>query len=199
MQYSAVSGAHHTWQDRVEPVSKHVTSHNWLPAGVASVAIFWIALLFIAINQTLPTGPGPDVTRPQNTATHMSVSSVPINNPSLTGSGAADAPVSVSSTTPAATSMKPASAAVPTPSILDPVLGGKGADPTPSVSTVTDPVTQAVADVTDVTVPAPTAVIPTPVVVPDAEISASVDTPLTPEPITIDLSTNHEGTIDLGL
>lgn len=173
MHYNVYEGAQNTWYDRFGSVSHQVTAHNWLPAAAAGIVILWLGLLFGALQQTGPTNPG----QPSDLSATRS-------SPPMTVTAAAGGAVGQSDNSSTRSAAQPVQSTADVPAMNVPttnsespitaasVIGGKGADSTPSSdSQPTAPVSPTVDTTTDLT----------------------VSTPLTPEPVTVDAGITNDG------
>ncbi len=75
MQYSMRQGVHSSWNDPLLDLPDHITSHNWLPAAVGSIAVVWLALLFVSMNQSFPAGIGIPSKQGKTNSHNLNVSS----------------------------------------------------------------------------------------------------------------------------
>lgn len=136
MQYNVREGAHSTWYERFGSVPQQITAHNWLPAAAAGVVIFWVGLLFAALNQTGPVNPGrpSDLTaaktNPPMLVTATSGGSMNTGGDASSSSRAAPAVPAAAAATGIGT-VTPVAEAPIIPAI-DVVVGGRGGDASPA-------------------------------------------------------------------
>lgn len=176
MYYNVYEGMQNTWYDRFGSVTDRVSSHNWLPAGVASLVLVWLGLLFMAIQPTISVNPGvpADLTATRNNPP-MSVTTATNGGGELGVRDSDSSMMTVGSTSNVATTTTEASSSEnPIAPMTDPIIGGRGADETPIVETPS--------------VPTPAA---------DVEVDT---TPITSEPVTVGVDTDDglQADVDAG-
>lgn len=188
MYYNVYEGMQNTWSDRFGSITKPFTGYNWLPTAVGSLVILWVGLLFTAINQTGPANPGaPSDIRTSKSTPAMAVTTAsdtsaamtsPTSNSSTgTSSGAA---IQSASIAPATSQFNTATAP---DSTIGNVVGGRGAD-----ETTTPQTSPALSSPTNDTAAGAT-----------AGVGLTVQTPLTPDPISVGLGIDTGLQVDLGL
>jgi hypothetical protein len=187
MYYNVYEGMQNTWSDRFNSIIKPLTGHNWLPAAVGCLVALWIGLLLAAINQTGPANPG----EPSNVGTAESTSGMTVAPATDTAALAAPPASSSANTNPPTTVQNAATSPTATKAPATPssegavagVIGGRGADGTAPPQSNTAPSTSTDGTSTDTT----------------SGLGLSVQTPLTPDPITVGLDLNSGLQVDLGL
>ncbi|MDB5169834.1 MAG: hypothetical protein JWN82_230 [Candidatus Saccharibacteria bacterium] len=192
MHYNLEEGMQPTWRDRFGSITEQLTGRNVLPIAVAAIAALWIGLIFTAMQQTGPANPGtPSDLTGTKSSPGMAVAGTPANNPSLATPGSSDslAATQVVQSTANAAAMNSSTAATENtvaPTVA-PIVGGRGGGGDDSGGGGSPAVT----------VPAPE--LPAPVPDPVPVVDLTVDTPLTPDPIIIDVDPDNGLQLDPGL
>lgn len=187
MHYNVNEGMQNTWSDRVRSITKLLTGRNWLAAVVGCLVVLWVGLLFAAINQSGPANPGtPSDLGKTKSAPAMTVAAASdtttLKPPSTNNSGRTSTSTTIQAATAAPTTSK-ANAMPTTDSTPADVIGGRGADETTTPQSTPNTSTSTGGTATDVT----------------TGLGLTVQTPLTPNPITVGLDLNSGLQVDLGL
>lgn len=181
MHYSIQSGQTNTISDKFQVITDKLSTRNLLPTIVAGLTALWIGLLFIAIQQTGSLNPGTpaDLTATRNEPPMSVVAAsgdAVLQTSSVTAPTGEAAQSSLQSTDSTTSMDKKVPANNPqensVASTLEPVVGGRGGGDDTPTTTDTSPV-------------AP------PVPAGDPALDVELDTPITPDPISVDLGLDN--------